>query len=145
MISLILNITKLFILQNETSSIFTLIGNRIEEGGMFFMMPIVIMLLLVLFIIVKNTLVIIQRGVSSEKYINLINSIGLLTLVWGLLGQLIGIVGMFDKVQIIDEISTHVFASGLKVSALPAVFGFSVFIISRIATIIFTWIDKEIE
>ncbi|WP_024770444.1 MotA/TolQ/ExbB proton channel family protein [Aquimarina macrocephali] len=145
MISLILNITKLFILQNETSSIFTFIGNRIEEGGMFFMIPIVIMLLLVLFIIIKNTLVIIQRGVSSEKYISLINSMGLLTLVWGLLGQLIGIVGMFDKVEIIDEISTHVFASGLKVSALPAVFGFFVFIVSRIATIIFTWIDKEIE
>ena len=109
------------------------------------MIPIVIMLLLVLFIIIKNTLVIIQRGVSSEKYISLINSMGLLTLVWGLLGQLIGIVGMFDKVEIIDEISTHVFASGLKVSALPAVFGFFVFIVSRIATIIFTWIDKEIE
>lgn len=109
------------------------------------MIPIVVLFLIVLLIIIKNIWVVIQKGIPSEKYINLINSIGLLTLVWGLLGQLIGIVGMFDKVEIIDEISTHVFASGLKVSALPAVFGFFVFIVSRIATIIFTWITKEKE
>ncbi|MBG6132142.1 hypothetical protein IWQ47_004033 [Aquimarina sp. EL_43] len=145
MANLMLNIAKLFILQKETSSIFTSLGDRIEEGGMFFMIPIVVLFLIVLLIIIKNIWVVIQKGIPSEKYINLINSIGLLTLVWGLLGQLIGIVGMFDKVEIIDEISTHVFASGLKVSALPAVFGFFVFIVSRIATIIFTWITKEKE
>ncbi|MBQ4821123.1 MotA/TolQ/ExbB proton channel family protein [Aquimarina sp. MMG016] len=136
MISLIVNFA-------HNSLLFIQLFDRMKEGGMFFMFPIFIMLLLVLFLVVKSILGILKGHSGLQKNIQLINSIGLLTLVWGMLGQLIGIIGMFDSVEKIGEISTHIFAGGLKVSALPPVFGFFVFIISRIATIIFTWIQKE--
>jgi len=117
----------------------------LEEGGMFFMFPILMMMLLVLFLIVKAVIAIRNNHQEVRKYITLLNSIGLLALVWGMLGQLIGIIGMFDKIEMIGEISTHIFASGLKVSALPPVFGFTVFIVSRIASIICAWTLKEQE
>ncbi len=62
-----------------------------------------------------------------------------------MLGQLIGLVEMFDQVEQIGDLSTGIFAGGLKVSALPPIFGFFVFIISRAAIIVFTWIGKEAD
>ncbi|WP_378173068.1 MotA/TolQ/ExbB proton channel family protein [Aquimarina sp. SS2-1] len=116
---------------------------RLEEGGFFFMFPILMMLLLVLFLIVRAVIVLKKGKSQLDKNIKLLNSVGLLTLVWGMLGQLIGIVGMFDQVEAVGDISTAMFAGGLKVSALPPIFGFCVFIISRVASIVFTWIQKE--
>ena len=134
---------SMMILRNNL--LFIQFFDRLVEGGLFFMLPILCMLFLILFLIIKSVIHILKDQTRLKKNITLINSIGLLTLVWGMLGQLIGIIGMFDKVEMIGEISTHIFAGGLKVSALPPVFGFFVFIISRIATIIFTWIQKEEE
>ena len=120
--------------------------DRLQEGGLFFMMPLLMLLLLTLFLIVRSVIYITKKdALGLQKYIKLINSVGLLALVWGMLGQLIGIIGMFDSVEQIGEISTHLFAGGLKVSALPPVFGFFIFIVSRSATIIFTWMEKENE
>ncbi len=117
--------------------------DRMKEGGMFFMFPIFSMLLLVLFLIIKSVLRMRKRHSELQKNVRLLNSIGLLAVVWGMLGQLIGVIGVFDQVDMIGEISAHVFAGGLKVSALPPVFGFIVFIVSRIASIIFIWIRQE--
>ena len=120
--------------------------DRLVEGGLFFMLPLLMLLLLTLFLIVRSIIFITKNdSIGLLKYSKLINSVGLLALVWGMLGQLIGIIGMFDNVEQIGEISTHIFAGGLKVSALPPVFGFFIFIVSRIATIIFTWIHKDGE
>lgn len=130
----------------QKSSFFIQFFDRMQEGGLFFMIPIFCLLLLIFFLIIKGVInVFKEQEKELKKRIKLINSIGLLTLVWGMLGQLIGIIGMFDKVEVIGEISTHIFASGLKVSALPPVFAFFVFIVSRVATIIFTWLEKESE
>ncbi len=115
----------------------------LHDGGMFFMFPILVLLLLVFFLTVKNFLVIRQQGFPSAKYIKLINSVGLVTLVWGVLGQLVGLVEAFDKIELLGEISTPMLAGGLKISALPTIFGFFVFVVSRIASIIFTWMQQE--
>ncbi|WP_298540820.1 MotA/TolQ/ExbB proton channel family protein [uncultured Aquimarina sp.] len=136
---------SLTIIQSQNPFLFIQFFQRLEEGGMFFMFPILMMLLLVLFLIVRSILVLKKDASLLGKNIQLLNSIGLLTLVWGMLGQLIGIVGMFDQVEAVGDISTGMFAGGLKVSALPPIFGFCVFILARIASIIFTWISKEAE
>ncbi len=136
---------SLTIIQSQNPFLFIQFFQRLEEGGMFFMFPILMMLLLVLFLIVRSVLALKKDTSVLGKNIKLLNSIGLLTLVWGMLGQLIGIVGMFDQVEAVGDISTPMFAGGLKVSALPPIFGFCVFILSRIASIVFTWIGKETE
>ena len=146
MFNLILNSMSVFILQNNKHSFFTSFFMRLEEGGLFFMLPLLIMLLITLFLITKSILYLLRRDLPAfKKYVTLLNSMGLLALVWGMLGQLIGIIGMFDSVEQIGEISTHLFAGGLKVSALPPVFGFFIFIVSRVASIVFTWTLNEKE
>ncbi|WP_160114519.1 MotA/TolQ/ExbB proton channel family protein [Aquimarina sp. AU474] len=131
-----------FLLLQSRSLFFGPFG-LLQDGGMFFMFPILLMLLLVLFLTLKNFLVIRQQGFPSAKYIKLINSIGLLTLVWGVLGQLVGLVEAFDKIELLGEISTPLLAGGLKISALSTIFGFFVFVVSRVSSIIFTWMQKE--
>ncbi len=127
----------------QNSLLFISFFEFLKHGGMFFMFPILMMLLLVFFLIIKSILAARNQSPLLMKYIKLINSIGLLTLVWGVLGQLIGLVAAFDKIEMLGEISTPMLAGGLKISALPTIFGFIVFIISRIASIAFTWIQKE--
>ncbi len=127
----------------ENRSFFTHFLSLLFDGGPFFMFPIVIMLLLVLFLGVKGGLAF-KKGNPITRYRTLINSIGLLTLVWGVLGQLIGLVEAFDRIELVgDAISIPLLAGGLKLSALSTIFGFFVFIISRIISVLFTWIEKD--
>ncbi|MEW7279021.1 MotA/TolQ/ExbB proton channel family protein [Aquimarina sp. 2201CG1-2-11] len=115
------------------------------DGGAYYMFPILILLLLILFLILKTILKIKKRNFKLQKNISLINSIGLLAIVYGVIGQLIGLVSAFDKIELLGEISTSLLAGGLKLSALPTIFGLMVFIVSRISTVIFTWIHDHSE
>ena len=82
---------------------------------------------------------------TTTKNIEIINSIGLMIIVWRVLGKLLGLVKALDTIEFLGEISTARLAGGLKISALPTMFGCLVFVICRIASIIFTWIAKESE
>lgn len=129
------------LLQNH--SFFSHVIHLLHDGGMFFMLPILLVLFWVLFLILKIIWIIKKEKKISLKYIKLLNSIGLITLVWGVLGQLLGLVEAFDKIEMLDSVSTEILAVGLKMSALPTMFGCLVFVISRIATTVFTWFDKQ--
>ncbi|KZS41767.1 hypothetical protein AWE51_20445 [Aquimarina aggregata] len=135
----------LFSIIQENQTYFSVIYKRMQEGGMFFMFPILVTLFLIFFLILKKVLILKKEGAPSYKYIKLINSLGLMILVWGILGQLIGLVDAFDKIEMLGEISTARLAGGLKISALPTMFGSLVFVISRAATTIFIWITKEVD
>ncbi|MCK8524040.1 MotA/TolQ/ExbB proton channel family protein [Aquimarina sp. D1M17] len=135
--------TLLFFIQPQDHSAFAHILHLLHDGGLFFMVPILMTLLLILFLIVRNVLVFFKEKRFSTKYIKLINSLGLLILVWGILGQLIGLIEALDRIDMIGDISTNMLAGGLKVSALPTLFGSFVFVVSRAATTIFIWIQKE--
>lgn len=127
----------------ESHSAMAHIIHLLHDGGLFFMLPILVTLFLVFFLIIKNVLILKKGKNLPIKNIKIINSVGLMILVWGVLGQLLGLVDALDKIEFLGEISTARLAGGLKVSALPTMFGCLVFVISRIATIIFTWIQKE--
>jgi len=107
------------------------------------MVPILMVLLVILFLVIKNIWVFYREKRWSSKYIKLINSLGLLILVWGILGQLIGLIEAFDRIEMLGDISASMLAGGLKVSALPTLFGCFVFVVSRAATTVFTWVQKE--
>lgn len=111
---------------------------KFNDGGPFFMFPILVLLLLVIALIVKGFL-----SGSKKKTISLLSSIGLFTLVWGLLGQTIGFVKAFDAIQIAGELKLSVAAEGLKMSLLTTIFGLFVFLISRLGIIVFIWMQKE--
>lgn len=115
-----------------------MILERINEGGPFFMMPILVILLLIIFLFVRGVI----KKDANSKTIRLISSISLFVLVWGFLGQAIGLIGAFDAIESIGNISSEVLSTGLKISFLPLVFGMFTFLIARVAIIILTLLEK---
>lgn len=105
--------------------------DRLNEGGPFFMYPMLLMLLACLGLIVYAFL----KGDETDKLQKLVSSISLFALVWGFLGNLIGLISAFDAISISGGVSYEVLASGLKVGLLSPVFGMVVFLIARIGII----------
>lgn len=118
----------------------TILFNRIIEGGVVFMVPIVLLLILIIVLIVKGIL---HRNQDNTKTISLIASIALFTIVWGFLGQTIGLISAFDHIHGQGDVSMGVLAGGLKISFLPPVFAMVTFLIARIGIIVITWLGKE--
>ena len=113
--------------------------DRLNEGGPFFMYPLFFIIILLLILIVKGFL---QKG-SVEKTISLISSIALFAIVWGFLGQIIGLIGAFDSIEAVGDVSPAVLAGGLKIAFLAPVFGMIAFLVGRLGIIILTWIKKD--
>jgi hypothetical protein len=116
-----------------------MILNRINEGGAFFMVPIVFLLIVILLLFIKE---VVKRD-SISKTIKLISSISLFVLVWGFLGQAMGLINAFDAIQSIGNVSVEILAGGLKVTFLPLVFAFFTFLIGRAGIIVLTFLEKE--
>ncbi len=112
---------------------------KLIEGGPVFMFPILFLLILILVLIVKG---LINKN-DNSKTISLISSVGLFTLVWGILGQTMGLISAFDAIQSAGDISMGLVAGGLKVSLLTTFFGLFVFLIARLGIIILIWMQKE--
>ncbi|GET34770.1 hypothetical protein PbJCM13498_36330 [Prolixibacter bellariivorans] len=112
---------------------------KLIEGGPLFMFPILFLLILILVLIVKGFL---EKG-NNPKTLSLIGSIGLFTIVWGFLGQTIGLIEAFGVIEKVGDISMSLIAGGLKVSLLAPVFGLIVFLIARLGIIVLIWMGKE--
>ena len=113
--------------------------DRLNEGGPFFMYPLFFIIILLLILVVKGFL---QKG-SIEKTISLISSIALFAIVWGFLGQIIGLIGAFDSIEAVGDVSPAVLAGGLKIAFLAPVFGMFAFLVGRLGIIILTWMKKD--
>ncbi len=111
---------------------------KMHEGGLFFTLPIFILLILIIVLFVLGMI-----DQKRTKTISLLSSIGLFTLVWGLLGQTLGLVQAFDAVGEAGDISFSIVAEGLKVSLISTISGVISFLASRLGIIILIWIRKE--
>ncbi len=116
----------------------TAIYVKLIEGGPFFMFPILFLLILIIILFVLGFL-----KKNNRKTISLISSIGWFTLVWGILGQTIGLIQAFDAIQVAGDISMSLVAGGLKISLLTTVFGLFTFLVARLGIIILIWINKK--
>lgn len=114
--------------------------SKLYEGGPFFMFPALVILILIIILSVKSF---INLKKDNSKAISLIASLGLFALIWGILGQAIGLMQAFDAIQQMGKVSPSMLAGGLKVSMITTTFGFIIFLIARIAIIILTWLQKE--
>ena len=114
--------------------------SKLYEGGPFFMFPALVILILIIILSVKSF---INLKKDNSKAISLIASLGLFALIWGILGQAIGLMQAFDAIQQMGKVSPSMLAGGLKVSMITTTFGFIIFLIARIAIIIFTWLQKD--
>ena len=113
---------------------------RLHEGGPVFMYPLLLILILTLVLIAKAFL---NKG-DVEKIIRLISSISLFAIVFGFLGQIVGLIGAFDSLQRTGgNVDPSVFAGGLEISLLVPAFGMSVFLIGRLGIIFLIWAQKK--
>jgi len=112
--------------------------NLLNDGGPFFTYPTFLMLLICIVLIVIALI----KGDAEGKTRKLISHISLFALVWGFLGQMIGLIGAFDTIQAAGDISPSVLAAGLKIALLSPVFGMVTFLIARVGIIILTLAKK---
>lgn len=107
------------------------IGSLLNEGGPMFTYPLVLMLLVCIGLVVVAFI----KGDQTGKHQKLVSSISLFALVWGVLGNLLGLIGAFDAISAHGPVSYEILASGLKVGLLSPTFGMIVFLIARLGII----------
>lgn len=112
--------------------------NLLNDGGATFSYPTFLMLLICIALIAKALI----KGDAEGKTRKLISHISLFALVWGFLGQMIGLIGAFDSIQVVGNVSPAVLAAGLKIALLSPVFGMITFLIARVGIIILTLSKK---
>jgi hypothetical protein len=124
-------------------SIIPLIGNpfiaRLNEGGPLFMYTTLILLIVIIALLIRGFL----KKEARQQTITLVSSISLFVLVWGFLGQMIGLITAFDAIEAAGDISPSMLAGGLKIAILSPLFGMVVFLIARIGIIILNLLKKE--
>ena len=120
-------------------SFFSEFFKRLNEGQPFFMYPNLLVLLTIVGLLIWAFL----RSENKSKTITLIKHLSLFALVWGFLGQMIGLIGAFDAIQAVGPVSTQMLAGGLKFSALSPTFGMVIFVIARLGLITLTLLEKK--
>lgn len=128
----------LLVLQTIKLSIGNLLLARLEEGGPLFMYTTLFILIIIIALLTRGFV----KPTTRKKTITLVSSISLFVLVWGFLGQMLGLIGAFDAVQAAGDVAPSILAGGLKVAILSPLFGMIVFLIARIGIIILNILKK---
>ena len=118
--------------------LFFQLSDRLQEGGPFFMYPLLLMLLLCIALIIYVFI----KGDENSKLTKTIGHVGLFALVWGFLGQMIGLVTAFDSVGISGNMSPEILAGGIKVALLNPIFGMFIFLVARLGIIALLFKNK---
>lgn len=128
----------LLVLQN----FIPLVGNsffaRLNEGGPLFMYTTLLILIVIIALLIRGFM----KPLTRDKTITLVSSLSLFVLVWGFLGQMIGLIGAFDAIEAAGDISPAILAGGLKIAILSPLFGMFVFLIARVGIIILNLLKK---
>ncbi|MBQ0787603.1 MAG: MotA/TolQ/ExbB proton channel family protein [Oceanihabitans sp.] len=119
------------------------IADRFEEGGFFMMTLILICLLLSIFFLIKGFMDVKKNNAVSKKMLKLATDSSLLGLVIGFFASVFGLISAFDSLEAMGNADPAVFAGGLKVSLLTALFGLLTFIIARIGILLLRGLQKE--
>lgn len=112
------------------------------EGGPLFM-GILTLVFFALVIQTVKTFIQSNQKVRFDKNCSLIRGIGLFGLIFGILGQLIGLYEAFDAIQQIGDISPALVAGGLKISLITTLYGFVIFLIAQLIWLVFQYTKKE--
>lgn len=67
---------------------------------------------------------------NTKSKLKHIKTIGTFALVFGILGQLIGLYQGFSVIEEVRDISPSLMAGGLKVSLIPTIYGIVIFLLS---------------
>lgn len=103
-------------------------------GGSLFMSILTILLVIIVAVSVYYA-VMIAGGKSRDRenfahQLKYVRSIGLFTLITGILGQLIGLFMAFTAIEAAQDISPAILAGGLKVSMITTLTGMVIYLLS---------------
>lgn len=129
-------------LQQLTFSSFVL--KKIDEGGPFIMVPLLIIFVICMLIAIRSFWLIRKEAEGSEKNIRLLNSLGLFALVYGVFGQLLGLVEVLDQFSGDIETSANQLAMGLKFTILSTLLGCFIFLVAKAVTILLTTLQAKV-
>ncbi len=118
-------------------------------GGSLFMSILTILLVIVVAVSVYFV-VTISSGKAKEKanfrhQLKYVKSIGLFTMITGILGQMIGLMEAFGAIEEMGDISPSIMAGGLKISLITTLTGIVIYLISiAIWFLLDLWYQKSI-
>ena len=109
-----------------------------------------LILLVVLVMGITNTIVIFKNNSGQNDRINQrlsqIKSVGLFGLVFGILGQLIGLYSAFVQIQAMGNVSPAILAGGIKVSMITTIYGVTIFLIAYLIWFgLVAFLDKKMD
>jgi hypothetical protein len=115
---------------------FTVMKDWFIMGGSLFMSILTILLVIVIAVSVYYAIVI-ASGKAKDKsnfshQLKYVKSIGLFTMIVGILGQMIGLFMAFTAIEAAEDISPAIMAGGLKVSMITTLTGIFIYLISII-------------
>lgn len=106
------------------------------EGGILFMG---ILSLVFFSVLIIGIFSIINRKIFLLK---LSQELGLFALVWGVLGQMLGMLQAFAAIEAAGEVSQAMVAGGLRVSSYTTAYGLIIFLIAKLIKIIYLGLSK---
>jgi biopolymer transport protein ExbB/TolQ len=103
-------------------------------GGPLFMGILTSLLVVLLAVSVYFTLSIASGRASGKSNfihrLTYLKSLGLFTMITGILGQLIGLIMAFNAIERVGDISPAIVVGGLKVSMITTIYGILVYMVS---------------
>lgn len=117
-------------------------------GGPLFMGILTILFVLMLAYSAISIISIINKGgddsLNVRSRLAHIKSIGLFSLITGILGQLIGLYAAFAAIEKVMDISPAILAGGLKVSMITTMYGMLIYLISILIWVVLDlWASKK--
>ena len=118
-------------------------------GGTLFMSILTILLVIIIAVSAYYTFMI-ASGKAKEKsnfshQLKYVKSIGLFTMIVGILGQMIGLFMAFTAIEAAQDISPAIMAGGLKVSMITTLTGMFIYLISIVIWFLLDlWHQKKI-
>jgi len=119
------------------------------EGGTLFMSILTILLVILVAVAVYFAITIASGKVSDKPnfrhQLKYVRSIGLFTLVTGILGQMIGLFSAFNAIEAVQDISPSILAGGLKISMITSLTGIFIYLISIVLWFLLDlWYHKKL-
>lgn len=115
------------------------------QGGIWFTIPIFILyavvLVMTMFLFFRMTPE--KKNQKARPVAETILFLGSFAFLWGVLGQVIGIMQAMDAIQEAGDISVGLIAGGFKVSLIAPVYGFVLFIFSFLVWFIQRKMSKQ--
>jgi len=106
------------------------------DGGIEFMS---VLFLLLVGVIVSSVLAFKNREEhgKADRWLKISQDIALFALVFGILGQFVGLMAAFQAIEAAGNIPQGVLAGGLKISSYVTIYGLFIFLLARLFKIVF--------